>query len=66
VPAFERGEVPNANANTANAVMKSFFPMMCPLTVWAIEPGDDCEVAKENARTLLATDEHGFARLLIL
>jgi hypothetical protein len=28
VPAFERGAVPNPNANTANAITKHFFPMI--------------------------------------
>jgi hypothetical protein len=28
VPAFERGAVPNPNANTANAMTKHFFPII--------------------------------------
>jgi hypothetical protein len=40
--------VPNANANTANAISTSFFAMSIPLVVWRIEPSDQCEVAKEN------------------
>jgi hypothetical protein len=49
VPAFERNAEPNPNANIAKAMMIIFFPIMCvPPVVWAIEPGDDCEVAKEN------------------
>jgi hypothetical protein len=59
VPAFERGAVPNANANTANVISTSFFFMVdIPCVVWRIEPGDQCEVAEENP----ATDEHGFTR----
>jgi hypothetical protein len=49
VPAFERSAEPNPKANIANAMMIIFFPIMCvPSVVWAIEPGDDREVAKEN------------------
>jgi hypothetical protein len=49
VPAFERGAVPNANVNTANVISTSFFPMVdIPFVVWRIEPGYQCEVAKEK------------------
>jgi hypothetical protein len=49
VPAFERGADPSPNANRAKVMMIIFLPMMCvPPVVWGIEPGDDCEVAKEN------------------
>jgi hypothetical protein len=50
VPAFKRGVLPNKKANTANVITTSFFPMFdIPCVVWRIEPGDQCEVAKENA-----------------
>jgi hypothetical protein len=49
VPAFERGAFPNKKANTANVTSTGFFPMFdIPCVVWRIEPGDQCEVAKEN------------------
>src|SRR5436190_20046955 len=48
VPAFEGRAEANPNANTASAITTIFFPMMfIPPVVWPIEPGNDCEVAKE-------------------
>jgi hypothetical protein len=50
VPAFERGVDPNPNANIANAITKHFFPIIEEflLLSWAIEPGDQREVAEES------------------
>jgi hypothetical protein len=50
VPAFERGAVPNANANTANVISTSFFPMVDSIVLsGGLNPATNAELPKKMA-----------------
>ena len=50
MPAFARGAVPNTNANTANVISISFFPMVdIPYVVGGLNPASSAKLPKKMA-----------------